>query len=250
MKIVAVVEARIFSVRLPGKVLKDIVGKPMLQHIIERLKKSQLTDQIVVAIADEKDSPIPNLVKNCGVEGFIGNVEDVLDRDYQVAKKYGAEIIVRICADRAVIDPQVVDKVIDFYLANRSKVDYVSNCLILSYPQGLVVEIFSFEALQTAWQNAKEPYQREHVTIYIYEHPEKYKLHNIEAPSKFHYPYYRWTVDYEEDLQFVREIYKCLYFKNPNFSTKDIINLLQAKPELIEINAHLGLKSLHQENRV
>lgn len=231
-RVVAIIATRFFSARLPGKVLMDVMGKPILQHIIERLRKCQLIDQIVVAIANEKDSPILAFVEKYDIENFVGDELDVLDRVYRTAKEYQAKVVVRICCDRVMIDPQVVDRVISFYLNNE--VDYVSNCLAPSYPQGLVVEVFSFNALKTAWQNAKEAYQREHVTIYIYEHPEIFRLANVKNDKDL--SYMRWTVDVKEDLEFAREVYRRLYRDDEVFLMDDVLALLRREPELMEIN--------------
>ena len=241
-KVLAIIQTRFFSARLQGKVLMNIMGKPILQHIIERLKKCQLIDQIVIAIADEKSSPILAFAKKYGIESFVGDELNVLDRVYRTAKKYQARVVVRICCDRVMIDPQVVDKVIRFYLEHRNELDYVSNCLIPSYPEGLAAEVFSFEVLETTWQYAKEPYQREHVTVFIYEHPEMFRFGNIKNDKNLFYM--RWTVDEEEDLKFAREVYRKLYRKGNVFLMKDILALLKREPQLMEINKNIKQHSL------
>lgn len=244
-KVIAIIPTLFGSRRLPGKALIDIMGKPILQHIIERLKRCQLIDQIVLAIADEKDSPILAFAEKHKIEHFVGDRQNILDRFYRTAEKYGADVIVRICHDKAMIDPQIVDKIIRFYLSNEKKLDYVSNTLIPSYPQGQALEVFSLETLRFAWQNAKQPYQKEHVTIYIYEHPEIFRIANVKNDKNlFHM---RWTVDEKEDLEFVREIYKRLYKNGKIFSMEDILALLKKEPKLMEINKHIKPKALESK---
>ncbi|GAH77625.1 unnamed protein product, partial [marine sediment metagenome] len=148
MKIAAIIQARLGSTRFPRKVMKDISGKPMLQHVIERLTNCQLINEIIIAIAQEENKSLPHLVQKCGVRSFVGNTEDVLDRYYQTAKKYKVDAIVRVTSDCPLIDPKIVDKVIAFYLKQRDTIDYVSNRLKLSYPRGLDTEIFSFQVLR------------------------------------------------------------------------------------------------------
>lgn len=231
--IVAIVQARMTSTRLPGKVMKDILGKPMLGHLIERLKISKLINDIVIA-TPKKNNPIIKLTHEYLVKSFMGSEYDVLDRYFQAAKLYQASVIVRITADCPLIDPQIVDRVIKYYLDSKRKLDYVSNALIRSYPRGLDTEVFSFNSLETAWRQARESYQREHVTPYIYENPKRFRLGNVK--SKIDLSYMRWTVDEERDLQFVREIYKRLYKNGEIFLMDDIVALLKKEPELMAIN--------------
>jgi len=242
-KIVAVVQARMRSTRLPEKVMRNITGKPMLGHVIERLRKVQLIDEIVIAVAI-KDKPILELAQEYGVKCFAGSEEDVLDRYYQAAERYQANVIVRITSDCPLIDPEVVDKVIAFYLKNRGIKDYVSNFLKRSYPRGLDIEVFSFEVLKRTWQEADKPYHREHVTPYIYEHPEIFRLANVENNEDL--SYMRWTADEEKDLEFVREIYKKLYKNGKIFLTKDILALLKKEPQLLDINKEVKQKVLRE----
>ena len=240
--IVCIVQARMGSTRLPGKVMKEIMGKSMLVHIIERLKKSRLIDKIVIATTKNKDNLILKLAQEYKVKTFIGSEEDVLDRYYQAAKKYKANIVVRITSDCPLIDSDVIDKVTRYYLENKSRLDYVTNTLSRSYPRGLDVEVFSFNALEKAWREAKKPYQREHVTPYIYEHPEIFHLANIRNNEDL--SYMRWTVDEEKDLKFVREVYKRLYKEGEVFLMQDILNLLKKEPQLMDINKEVKQKKL------
>ena len=240
-RVVAIIQARMGSTRLPGKVLKNIVGKPILAHIIERLKKSRLIDEIVVATTKKTNGPILKIAQECGVKSFTGSEEDVLDRYYQAAKEYKADVIVRITADCPLIDPRIIDKVIKYYLKNKDRFDYVSNVLERSFPQGLDTEVFPFNVLKKAWYEAKKTYEREHVTIYIYEHLEIFQLANVENSKDL--SYMRWTVDEEKDLKFIREIYRRLYREDKIFCAKDVLNLLEKEPELLEINKDVGQKN-------
>lgn len=241
-KVVAIIQARLGSTRLPKKVLKDIEGKPMLGHAIERLKQSQLIDEIVIAIADESDSPLPQLADEYGVKSSVGSQQDVLDRYYQASKEYRADIIVRITSDCPVIDPEVVDLVIAHFLKNQNKVDYASNSLERTFPNGLDVEVFSFGALRQAWNESTKAYQREHVTPYIREHSSIFRLANIRHREDL--SWLRWTVDEEKDLEFIREVYKRLYRNGEIFSMQKILTLLEKEPWLAEINSSIKTKPL------
>ncbi|MEW6070046.1 MAG: aminotransferase class III-fold pyridoxal phosphate-dependent enzyme, partial [Candidatus Thermoplasmatota archaeon] len=236
--IVAHVQARIGSTRLPGKVLRDIVGKPMLWHIVNRLKRSKLIDKIVIVTStNEEDKAILEFGEKEGIETFAGSEEDLVDRHYQAAKKYKADVIVRITGDCPLVDPKVVDKIIKYFL--DGKFDYASNIEKCTYPDGLDVQVLSYSALETIWKKCKKPLERELFSAYIKLHPEKFKIGNVEQEQDL--SHMRWTVDYEEDLRFVREVYKRLYKKGEIFYMEDVLQLLKKEPELMDINK--GLKS-------
>ena len=244
-RIVVIIQVRMKSTRLPGKVLKNIAGKPILAHVIERLKDARLVDEIIIATTTrDEDRAILKFANESRVKSFAGSEGDVLDRYYQAAKRCEADVIVRITSDCPLIDPGVVDKIIAFYLKHRDTVMYVSNFLKRSYPRGLDTEVFSFKVLKKAWQQAKEPHQREHVTPYIYEHPEIFRLANVKNSEDL--SYMRWTVDEEKDLEFVREIYKKLYKNGKIFLTKDILVLLKKEPQLLDINKEVKQKVLRE----
>lgn len=234
-RIVAIFQARVGSTRLPGKVLLPIAGKTLLEHVIERVSRSQFINHVVVATSTkEPDQAIIAVANRCGVGGFAGSEEDVLDRFYQAAGQFQAKIIVRITADDPFKDPEVIDKVIGCYLGFKGDIDYVSNTIKPTYPLGLDAEVFSFTALEKAWRETKEPYDREHVTPYLYRHPEIFKLANVENDEDL--SHLRWTLDTEADLKFIQEIYKRLYREGRIFLMKDILALLRAEPELARIN--------------
>lgn len=236
MKVVAIIQARMSSTRLPGKVLKEILNKPILSHVIERLKSSTQLNEIVVATSSLKeDQPIFYLAQKHNISVFRGSEKDVLDRYYQAAKKVGADLIVRITADCPLIDPVLTDQMIQFYQKQGNDCDWLgldSSCL-----EGVGGEVFSFAALEKSWKEAKKPSEREHVTPYVWNHPEIFKLKRMQCPS-FYEPYtqVQFSVDEEDDLVFVREIFKNLYREGTVFLTKEIVALLQKKPELLKIN--------------
>lgn len=232
MRIISIIQARMNATRLPGKVLLDICGKTLLEHIIERVKQSRFIDSLVLATtSNPRDRALIELARQIGINSYAGSEDDVLDRFYQAARLFGAEVIVRITADDPFKDPQVIDKIVDYFLKHR--LDYASNTIKPTYPEGLDVEVFSFAALEKAWRQASKPSEREHVTPYIWNHPEIFKLANIENAVDL--SRLRWTLDYEEDLQFAREIYKRLYRGNV-FLMSDILALLKKEPELEKIN--------------
>ena len=204
--VVAIIQVRKGSTRLPGKVLLDIQGKSLLEHFIDRLRVAKLIDNIVIATTtNEKDRGIVEFSQKQDIACYAGSEDDVLDRFYQAARRYKAGIIVRITPDNPFNDPEVTDKVIGYYLKHRDDFDYVSNNIRPTYPEGLDVEVFSFAALEKAWQEAKRPSEREHVTPYIWNHPELFRLANVENDEDL--SHHRWTLDYEKDLRFTREVY-------------------------------------------
>jgi len=246
MKIAAIIQARVTSTRLPNKVLMDIEGKPLLWYVINRLKSSKQLNDIILAIPDTKENDI--LEKFAGennLKYFRGNEENVLSRYYGAAKKFGVDIIVRITSDNPLIDPKIVDLTIEKHL--NSVADYTSNGLERSFPRGLDTEVFSFEVLEKSFKNAKEDYQREHVTPYIYDHPEVFKLQNVLAEGKLRRPELRWTVDTKEDFELIKKIYKQLYRPGKIFYSGEVIDLLDKEPELIKINVHIKQKTLKEK---
>lgn len=230
-RVVAIIQARTGSTRLPGKVLMPIAGKPMLWHVIDRLKNCKNVDSIVVATTNrDEDKPLLEIAKESSVETFAGSEDDVLDRYYQAAKKFYADVIVRITADCPLLDPKIVDDVVDYYRNNA--VDYVNTGP--SFPEGVDTEIFSFNALETAWKNAKRNYEREHPSIYIHEHPEKFKLAKIE--NKKDMSHICLTVDRAEDLIVVRKVFERLYKEGEVFHMQEVLDFLEKNPEIMEIN--------------
>lgn len=233
--ITAIFQVRTGSTRLPGKVLIDIEDKPLLQHVIERVRRSKYIDDIILATTiNPKDSAIINFAQKNRVKFYTGSEDDVLDRVYQCAKKFSSEIIVRITPDDPFKDPEVIDRGITYFCESMGTLDYVTNTLPPTYPIGLDIEIFSFKALEKAWNEGKKPSEREHVTPYIWNHPELFRIKNFKYEndlSNLH-----WTLDTEQDLRFTKEIYHRLYRKKPNFLMDDILYILKKEPELSRIN--------------
>lgn len=243
MRIEAFIQARMNSTRLPGKVLKKVAGKPMLEFLIERLRDCKEIKGIVVLTTDQiADDPIISLCQEQHVSYFRGSEEDVLERYYQAALERGVDGIVRITSDCPLIDPEIVDRIVRAFRYDYPHVDYVSNTLERTFPRGLDVEVFSFKALEKAFYDAIYPEEREHVTVYLYRHPEKFYLKNISHdPSLGHH---RWTVDTEEDFTLIKLIVEHLYPLQSRFRFKNVLNLLSAHPDWVSLNAHIEQKTL------
>lgn len=234
--ILAILQARVSSTRLPGKVLKLILGKPMLSLQLERIKRSKKIEQIVVATSTESsDDVIETLCQDLQITCYRGSLDDVLERFYKAALKYLPEHVVRLTGDCPLIDPQIIDDVIDFYLSGDF--DYVSNSLEPTFPDGLDVEVFSFSVLEIAWHEAVLPSHREHVTPFIHQQPDKFKIGHYKGQRDL--SLFRWTVDEAEDFELVNRIYEELYPRNVSFTTEDILNLLSRNPSLVQINCYL-----------
>jgi spore coat polysaccharide biosynthesis protein SpsF len=234
--ILAILQARMSSTRLPGKVLKPILGRPLLSLQIERIGRSREIDKLVVATStDEVDQQIVELCKSMGVAYYTGSLDDVLDRFYRAASVHKPDHIVRLTGDCPLTDPVVIDQVIDFYL--EGQFDYASNTIQPTYPDGLDVEVFSFDALEQAWQEARLTSEREHVTPFLYTRRDRFQLGNHKGSEDLSHQ--RWTVDEPEDFEFVKAIYENLYDKKPGFTMADILELLARRPELSKINQHL-----------
>lgn len=237
-KVIAVVQARTGSTRLPGKVMKKICGKPMLLLMLERLSHSKLIDKIVVATTtNPNDDALYNMVKENNYEVFRGSELDCLDRHYQVGKKFHADYICKITSDDPLIDPVLTDKTINYFLKNSEKFDYVSNVHPPTFPDGLDVEITHMSILEEAWKNATDSNDREHTTTFIWSNPSKFKIGNyINEDEKNLFVTDRWTVDYPEDFEFVKAVFEELYKEKKIFLMDDILILLTNKPEIRSIN--------------
>ncbi|MDD5085611.1 MAG: glycosyltransferase family protein [Candidatus Omnitrophica bacterium] len=242
-KVIAIVQARMGSTRLPGKVLIDIAEKPMLWHVLDRLRHAHFVHDVMVATSiNKKDNAIERFCRVNNLNCYRGSEEDVLDRYYQAARVEKADIVVRITADCPLTDPKIVDKVISAYVKNAGSFQGSSNVINRTYPRGLDTEVISFSALEQAWGKAKKPYQREHATTYIYEHPEEFKMYSVENGEDL--SLLRWTVDEESDLCFVREIYKRLWREGKVFLIRDVLAALEKEPYLKEINSRIKQKKV------
>lgn len=242
-KVVTVIQARMGSSRLPGKVLLDIEGKPMLLRDLERNLQAKTVDEVVVATTMKpSDDQIIVAVEGYDprVSTYRGSEDDVLDRYYQAAKQSKADIVVRITSDCPLVDPEIIDQVIQLLLDDPS-LDYAANVLgELTYPRGLDVQACTFAAMEKMWNVTTEAEDREHVTLYIRKHPEQFKTAKIQSGVDL--SKHRWTVDEADDYKLVKEIYKRLYPTNPNFRMRDILAVFEKEPELFDINHHVEQK--------
>ncbi len=235
MKVVAIIQARMGSTRLPGKVLAEVGGRSMLYRVCNRVGRAALVDQVVVATTLGPDDE--QIVAECGrmrVSCFRGSAEDVLDRYHKAAGAYQADVVVRITADCPLIDPHVIDLVVCAFLQRRP--DYASNTLRRTWPRGLDTEVMTASALARACREAGRPYQRTHVTPYIYRHPRSFRLLPVTGPEDLGCN--RWTVDWPEDLDFVRAVYRRLAAEE-TLSWRRVQRLLVREPALAELNRHV-----------
>jgi len=237
-KVVAIIQARMGSTRLPGKVLKDLSGQSMLARVIARVRAARLIDEVLVATTNlPQDDVIVSECRRCGVAVSRGDQQDVLDRYFRAADLVKADIIVRITADCPLIDPQVTDKTIRAFLDKNP--DYASNVVERTYPRGLDTEVMSLGALTRAWTEADKAYEREHVTPYLLEHPSEFVL--LSVTGDVDYSGHRWTVDTPEDFEFVQTVYDQLGPESA-FSWHDVLDLLKRAPDLLELNRSVTQK--------
>jgi spore coat polysaccharide biosynthesis protein SpsF len=249
--ILAILQARMSSSRLPGKVMSPVLGRPMIERQIERLLRCKRIDQLIVATSNlQEDNVLEILCDRIRIPIFRGDLDNVLDRFYRAAVPYNPKHVVRLTADCPLTDPLLIDELIDFYLERQC--DYASNCQEPTLPDGLDAEIFSFAVLEEAWREAVLPSHQEHVTSFIREHQERYRIE--------HYKYHRdlsnlrWTVDEFDDLKFVRRVYEKLYPSNQEFKTEDIVSLLDREPALLKLNKHIkrnkGMKKSIEKDKL
>ena len=241
-RIISTIEARMTSTRLPGKVLAPAVGKPMLQLLIERLQQCRTLDGVVVATTtNDSDDPIAELADRLGVGCFRGSEEDVLDRVLNAARSADADVIVEITGDCPLIDPDAVDRLVDYYLAGGY--DYVTNRGAADpYPDGLDAQVFPTEVLREVSGLTQDPADREHVSLYIYSHPERYRCGSIGSGLSKDDQDLRLTLDTPQDLQLIRTIFEELYPANPRFRIADIVALLARRPDLVALNRDVRAK--------
>jgi spore coat polysaccharide biosynthesis protein SpsF len=237
-KVVTIIQARISSTRLPGKILLPILGEPLLLKMVGRVAAAKLVGTIVVATSTSgEDDAIENLCEQNGIGVYRGSKLDLLDRHYQCALKYKADVVVKIPSDCPLIDPATIDEVLNTFLNSTEGFDYVSNLHPATYPDGNDVEVMSFTALENAWVNAHSKMELEHTTPYLWENPDKFKIGNVTWEMGLDYSMsHRWTIDYLEDYRLINQVYHELYPTKKQFTINDILKLLMDKPELQEIN--------------
>lgn len=260
-RVVAIIQGRMSSSRLPGKILADIAGQPMLQRVFIRTSRSASVSQTIFATTtDPTDDPVAEYCDFSGIPFMRGSQFDVLDRYYQTAKQAKGDVVVRITADCPVIDPALIDDVVRTVTSDQSTVDFAANRLPppwnRTYPIGLDTEVCTFPALERAWKEAKEPQQREHVMPYLYEGiqliTDNRLLHTGISPRGYNiallhhttdFGDYRWTVDTPEDLEFMRQVYSHFDGRD-DFTWKEVLDLVHDNPELAQINAGVQHKTL------
>ena len=254
-KVVTVIQARMASSRLPGKVLRPLLGQPLLLHLIERVQAAKRVDTVVVATTYEaQDNPIAELCQTHHIHCFRGHPTDLLDRHYQTGYFYDADVIVKIPSDCPLIDPTVIDKVIGCFLDPKGLVspklpnlrenpsslyayEYVSNLHPATYPDGNDVEAMTMDALEVAHRQAKRDFEREHTTPFFWENPDRFRLGNVTWETGLDCSMsQRWTIDYEADYGFVKAVYEALYPHKALFGLNDILALLAERPDIIALN--------------
>ena len=242
VRVVGILQARMGSTRLPGKVLLDLAGQPVLAWAINRLRRAKTLDDLVVATTTAReDDAINEFCEGLGVACFRGSVDDVLDRYYQAAKAHSADVIVRVTGDDPLIDPSVVDQVVRDFLTHSKGVSYVSNVNpTRTFPRGQDTEVFSMNALEYAWREDADPQLREHVTQYMVQNPDHFKFRCVTYSHDL--SSMRWAVDTEEDIEFLRTV--CRHVENDSVSWLDVVSLIQAHSEWLGINRHVRQKAI------
>ena len=242
VNIVAIIQARMGSSRLPAKVMKDVSGQPMLARVVNRVRRAKMPSKVVIATSTETaDVAIAEFCNAYSVPVFCGNELDVLDRYYQAARVHAADVVVRITSDCPLIEPEILDRVVNAFV--MAQPDYASNTIVRTFPRGLDVEVVGMKALERAWREAAEAYQRTHVTPYLYQNQKLFRCLNL--ADELDHSAYRWTVDTPEDLEFVRAVYD--QFENrDDFSWRDVLAMLGKHPELVALNQHIEQKALHE----
>lgn len=239
--IVVVCQARMGSTRLPGKVMLPLAGAPLLERFMDRVLRSQRAHAVVVATTLRSEDGA--IVKHCDIKGwnwYRGHTTDLLDRTYHAALTHGADIVVKVPSDCPLIDPDIIDAVIDRFLERYPDIDYTSNLHPATWPDGNDVEVMSIDAIRRAFVNAKAPHEREHATPWLWDGNDQIRCANVINPAGVdHSMIYRWTIDYQEDYKLIRTVYQSLFEYNPEFTYSDILEYLDRHPETSMINAHL-----------
>ena len=252
MKIAVVIQARMASSRLPGKVLLDLAGAPLLQRMVERVRAARTRfDTVVATSADSSCDEIEALCRRIDVQCFRGHPLDLLDRHLGAAKMLAADAVAKVPSDCPLIDPVVIDRVLRFFIENQASYDFVSNLHPPSYPDGNDVEVMPLPILERAWREAQRPMEREHTTPYVWNQPGRFRLANVSWETGFDYSKsHRWTVDYIHDYRMVAAVYSRLWSEQrPVFSLEQILELLKQHPEIGRLNARWVGSSWHQKHR-
>lgn len=240
--VVIILQARMESKRLPKKVMKCILKKTLLEHLLERLIKVSNVQKIVVATTkDPKDNAIAHYCSTKEISVFRGSSNNVLKRYFMAAKAYNADVIVRLTADCPLIDPHIIEQVVQTFLQNSEQFDYVSNTLKRSYPRGMDTEVFSFKALEKTYREAKEEYDQEHVTSFIYNNPKIFRTTNVSYHRDL--SFHRWTVDTIEDFMLIKNILESLTKASDPYLMETVLSLFSSNPKWLDINKHVKQNS-------
>ena len=239
MRTVIIVQARMGSSRLPGKVLLDLAGEPMLVRVVNRLRRTPADEVVIATTSNPADDQIENLCSQRNIACFRGSENDVLDRYYQAAKQYKADTVVRVTSDCPVVDPQLTSRLIHEFSERLPNIDCASTVLpVRTYPRGLDAEAFSFAVLRKLWTEDKSPAGREHVTPFIHRNLDQFRVHGITNSTDC--SYLRWTVDTPEDFDLIDKIYGA--FQHDRFSWQEVLALLEGHTDWLEINSHIEQK--------
>jgi spore coat polysaccharide biosynthesis protein SpsF len=242
-KVLGVVQARVGSSRLPGKVLMDVAGAPLLVRMLQRVRAARLLDQVVVATsALPADQPLVELCQQHQIPVYAGHPTDLIDRHLGAARQFGADVVVKIPSDCPLVDPRIIDHVLAVFRAQPQRYDFLSNLHPASYPDGNDVEVMPLPMLELAFAEAQAPHEREHTTPYFWDQPQRFRIGNVRWQSERDLSMsHRFTVDYREDLMFVRAVFEQLYDPSgPVFSLDDILALLDRRPDIFALNHHLA----------
>ncbi|MFC5700872.1 cytidylyltransferase domain-containing protein [Cohnella faecalis] len=240
MNNVIIIQARMGSTRLPGKVLKTLADKTVLAHVIDRVKcVKEVTEIVIATTAGLQDDPIASEAKRLGVNLYRGSETDVLSRYYEAAAEARADTVIRITSDCPLIDPEVSSRVLQAYAAGEP-CDYASNTLERTFPRGLDTEVFSFESLAIAHNEAQTSHDREHVTPYLYSNKDRFRCRSVVSDEGI--PDYRWTLDTPEDWELIRRLYEALYEPGRLFTWRDAAELMSLNSDWASINSHIQQK--------
>lgn len=241
MKIVATIEARMTSSRLPGKVMLSAGGKPMLEHLVDRLKAVPSLQEIVIATTvNDADQPLADFAAQAGIVCFRGSEHDVMRRVIGAAESVDADVVVEITGDCPIIDPQIVEQIIRIFIANKA--DYVSNAHVRSYPDGMDVQVFALETLKRSAAMTQSKLDREHVTLHIRNHPELFSHLHVLAPPEIHWPELGLTLDEPKDYELIKQVIENLQADKRQFSCLDAVRLMRSRPDLLGINQEVVRK--------
>lgn len=243
LKIGIIVQARMGATRLPGKPLFKVKGKTLLEYQIERLKRVRQPNTLIVATTqNEKDQSIVAICKQEKISYYTGSEDDVLDRYLKTARHYDIDVVVRLTADCPLIDPDLIDKLLDEFLSHYPEYDYFSNTIERTFPRGMDIEIFKRRSLEEAHSESFLSSDREHVTPFIYRHPERYKLGSYRYSED--HSSYRWTVDTQEDFTLIEKMLESILPKKPHFNLRDLLDLAQEHPDWKLLNRHVEQKKI------